>query len=276
MSQKSEDIFNECVEQILKGESIEDCFKAHPEQASELEPLLKTAFAFIRKSSAIQPAPEFKARVYSRLQAMFYDRQEKAQRRVRIPIWHRKWALAMTAILGFLLIGVGTVAASAYVLPDESLYAVKLAGEQVRLTLAFSDMDKAKLHIQFAERRAVEIAEMGSQGKGDEISVLIEQFANHLGQVYGVGNMDELVESGVKAPAATLAPAEETEAFEEGGDKGELEKMLSDSRERSLYVLENALEKAPQATKASLQQAIKIVTIDYEEAIYDLGNSSSW
>ena len=274
MSQKSEDIFNECVEQILKGESIEDCFKAHPEQASELEPLLKTAFAVIRKSSAIQPAPEFKARVYSRLQAMFYARQEKAQRRVRIPIWHRKWALAMTAILGFLLIGVGTVAASAYVLPDEPLYAVKLAGEQVRLTLAFSDTDKAKLHIQFAGRRAVEIAEMGSQGKGDEISVLIEQFANHLGQVYGVGDMDELVESGAKAPAATLAPAEETEAFEEGGDKGELEKMLSDSRERSLYVLENALEKAPQATKASLEQAIEIVTIDYDRAIYDLRNSS--
>jgi len=109
MSQKIEDILDECLERMLRGTSIEACLQVYPEQVSELEPLLKTAFAFIRESSAIQPAPECKARVYSSLQAMFYARQEKAQRRVRIPIWHRKWALAMTAILGFLLIGVGTV-----------------------------------------------------------------------------------------------------------------------------------------------------------------------
>jgi len=258
MGQKLADILNECLERMLKGESTEACLKAYPEEAPELEPLLKTSLVLIQTSSAIQPAPEFKAKVHSRLQAMFYARQEKVERGARIPIWRRKWALAMTAILGFLLIGVGTVAASAYALPDEPLYPVKLAEEQVRLTLAFSDMDKAKLHIQFAERRAVEIAGMACQGKGDKISVLTAQLANHLGQVYKAEKLYEITEKGTKAPAAASAPPEAVE---------DLKMMLSNSREKSLYVLENALGKTPQATKPGLQQAIEDIRKDYDETL---------
>lgn len=275
MNQKLENILNECLEQMLNGESIEGCLKAYPEQASELEPLLKTSLVFIQKSSAIQPAPEFKARVHSRLQAMFYAQQEKAEKRARIPIWYRRWTLAMTAILGFLLIGVGTVAASAYALPDEPLYPVKLAGEQVRLTLASSDMDKAKLHIQFAERRAMEIAGMACQGKGDRISVLTEQFANHLNQIYKAEKKEEITERGPKAPAAASALPEEAEAFDEGEGTEELKIMLSNSREKSLYILENALGKTPQATKPGLQQAIEDIREDYDETLSKVEIGSS-
>jgi len=270
MNQKSEDILNECLERMLKGESIEDCLRAYPERASELEPLLKTSLVLIRTSSAIQPNSEFKDRVHSRLQAMFYAKQEKAERRTRIPIWYRRWALAMTAILGFLLIGVGTVAVSAYSLPDEPLYPVKLAGEQVRLILAFSDMDKAKLHIQFAERRAVEITEMACQGKGDKISVLTVQLANHLGQVYKAEKLDEITERGPKAPAVASAPPEEAEAFDGGGSVEELKMMLSNSREKSLYILENALGKTPQAAKPGLQRAIEDIREDYDETLSEV------
>ncbi len=274
MNQKLEDIFNECLGQMLRGESIEGCLKAYPEQASELEPLLQTSLVFIQKSSAIQPAPEFKARVHSRLQAMFHAQQEKAERRARIPIWRRKWALATTAILGFLLIGVGTVAASAYALPDEPFYPVKLAGEQVRLTLAFSDIGKAKLHIQFAERRAVEIAGMACQGKDGKISILTEQIANHLGQVYKAGE-EEIVVKAPKAPAATSAPPEEAEAFARGRGMEEVKIMLSDSREHSLYVLEYALEEAPQAAKPGLQQAIKVIKENYDKTLSKVESDSN-
>jgi len=275
MNQRSEDILNECLERMLKDESIEGCLKVYPEQASELEHLLKISLVFIQKSSAIQPAPEFKARIRSRLQAMFYAQQEKVERRARISIWYRRWALAMTAILGFLLIAVGTVAASAYSLPDELLYPVKLAGEQVRLTLAFSDMDKAELHIQFAEHRAIEIAGMACQGKDGKISVLTEQFANHLNQIYKAEKKEGITERGPKAPAATSAPPEEAEAFDEGRGTEELKIMLSDSREKSLYILENALEKAPQAAKPGLQQAIKAIKEDYDETLSKVRSGSS-
>jgi len=275
MNQKSEDILDKCLERMFDGESIETCLNAYPEQASELVPLLKTSHAIIQKSSAIQPAPEFKARVYSRLMAMSYTREEKAERSKRTPAWHRKWLLAIATVLVVLLVGVGTVAASTSALPGKPLYPIKLAGEQVRLTLAFSDIDKAKLHIQFSERRAIEIAEMASQGKNDTIFALTEQFVSHLQQVYEIDNVDELMGDGVKTPAATSALPEETEAFNERGDKEELRIMLSNSREESLFALENALEKAPQSTKANLQQAIEIATREYDKALYNLEKHSN-
>ncbi len=275
MNQKLEDILDKCLGQMLDGESIEACLNAYPEQASELAPLLKTSRAFIRNSSAIQPAPEFKARVHSRLRAMSYAKQEKAERSKRTPAWHRKWLLAIASVLVVLLVSVGTVAASTSALPGKSLYPIKLAGEQVRLTLAFSDIDKAKLHIQFSERRVIEIAEMASQGKNDTIFALTGQFINHLQQVNEIDNVDELMGNGVKAPAATSTLPEETEAFDERGNKEELRIMLSNSREESLLALENALEKAPQSTKANLQQAIEIATREYDKALYNLEKHSN-
>ena len=273
MSQKLEDNFNECLEQMLKGEGIEDCLNAHPEQTSELEPLLKTVLVFTQKSSAIQPSPEFKAKIHSRLQAMFYARQEKVERRARIPVWYRKWALAMTAILGFLLIGVGTVFASAYALPDELLYPVKLGGEQVRLTLAFSDVSKAKLHIQFAERRVGEMVGMAGQGKSDKISMLTEQIANHLDKLYVMEETQIVREEGPKAMAP--APSSGAEAYSKGKDSERLEMVLRQSRAKSLETLRDALDKAPEELKPVLQQAIESMEEDYSKTIAIVESSSS-
>ena len=275
MNQKLENILDKCLDRVFDGESIEVCLNAYPEQASELEPLLKTSRAFIRNSAAIQPAPEFKARVHSRLRAMSYAKQEKAERSKRIPIWHRKWLLAVASVLVVLLVGMGTVAVSTSALPGKPLYPIKLAGEQVRLTLAFSDVGKAKLHIQFSERRVIEIAEMASQGKNDTIFALTGQFINHLQQIYEIDNVDELMGNGVKTPAATSALPEETEIFDEGGNKEELRVMLSNSREESLFALGNALAKAPESTKANLQQAIEIATREYDKALYNLEKHSN-
>jgi len=275
MTRKIEDILDNCLESIFKGESIDDCLKAYPEQAPELEPLLKTSLVFMQRSSAIQPDPEFKARLGSQLQAMLYAKQKKAERRARIPVWQRRWALAMTAILGFLLIGVGTLAASAYALPGGSLYPVKLAEEQVKVTLAFSDIDKAKLHIQFAERRAGEMVEMARQGKGDEIFMLTEQVANHLDKVYVMEKTPE-VEVEEKGPKMLApAPSEGAEAYSKGRDAEELETVLGRSWAKSLAALRNALDKAPEELKPVLQQAIEDMEEDYNKTISIIESGSS-
>jgi len=275
MTRKIEDILDNCLERIFKSESIEDCLKAYPERASELEPLLKVSLVFMQRSSAIQPDPEFKARVHSQLQAMLYARQKKVERRARIPVWQRRWALAMTAILGFLLIGVGTLAASAYALPDGSLYPAKLAGEQVRMTLAFSDIDKAKLHIQFAERRAGEMVEMARQGKSDEIFMLTEQVANHLDKVYVMEKTPEVEVEGKEPKMLTPSPSEGAEAYSKGRDAEELEIVLSQSRAKSLAALRNALDKAPEELKPVLQQAIENMEEDYNKTISIIESGSS-
>jgi hypothetical protein len=269
---KIEDILNNCLERMFDGESIEDCLRDYPWQASELEPLLKTSFALLQKSAAIQPDPEFKARVHSHLQGMLYAKRERAG----IPIWRRKWAVAMTTVLVILLAGMGTVAASANALPDESLYTVKLATEQTRVALAFSDMDKAELHIRFAERRATEIAEVARQGKSDEIPMLTGQMAGHLDKVVVAEKTRQAGERGPKllAPAPVLPSASSEESEDRGeveeGYVGELKVMLSDSRARSVNVLQTALAEIPKETKPALEQAIEDVANDYDETISDL------
>ena len=82
------DILDNCIELMLKGRSVEDCLKAYPEQARELESLLRISAATMQGASAIQPSSEFKGRVRSRLQSMLSDRAE--QKRAKVPVWHRR------------------------------------------------------------------------------------------------------------------------------------------------------------------------------------------
>jgi hypothetical protein len=170
----------------------------------------------------------------------------------------------------------GTVAASATALPDESLYTVKLATEQARVALAFSDMDKAGLHIRFAERRVMEIAQMARQGKSDEIPMLAEQMAGHLDKV---GVAEKTRQAGQREPKllapAPILPSTPSEQSEDRGEveegyAGELKIMLSDSRARSVNVLQTALAEIPKETKPALEQAIEDVANDYDETISDL------
>jgi hypothetical protein len=277
MSRKTKivDILDNCLERLFKGESIEDCLMDYPWQASELEPLLRTSIALLQKSAAIQPNPEFKAKVGAQLQGMLRAKRGKAEKRAMGPIWRRRWAVAMSTVLVVLLAGIGTVAASADALPDEPLYAVKLATEQARIALAFSDTDKAELHIQFAERRATEIAEMASQGESGEIPALIEQVANHLDKVYEVEETQEFEEGGPKMLAPAPAPVPDSAGKAEdyagrGESEEKLKMMLGESRARSLSVLQAALTKAPEGAKSSLEQAIRDVEQDYDEALSNL------
>ncbi len=275
MAKKIEDIFNECLERLLKGESVEDCLKAYPEQASELEPLLKTSFVLIQRSAAIQATPGFKARLGSQLQEMPYAKREKAEKRVRAPIWHRRWAMAMTAILGIVLIGIGTVAASVNALPDDSLYPVKLATEQARLTLAFSDIGEAELHINFAERRADEMVEMARQGNYDKILVLTEQVAKHLDNVCMAEETKEFRKTPPKASVPALSPSSGAEAYDAGKETMKLETVLSQSRAGSLDALRDALDKAPEKLKPVLERAIENIAKDYDETISIVESGSS-
>ena len=283
MTQKIEDILDDCLERMFKGESLEDCLKAYPEQAPELEPLLKTSFVIRQKSAAIQPDHEFKTRVRSQLQGMLYARREKVERRAAIPIWRRGWAVAVASVLVIFLAGVGTVAASANALPDQPLYPVKLASEEIRLALTFSNLGKAKLHIQFAEQRAAEMAEVARAGKGDKTFLLAEKVASHVDQLEKILEAEKTWQTeGPKAlaPPPELAPSplpapstpEGTEDYgrTREGDKGELVTMLSRSRARNLDKLQAALDKAPEELKPFLEQAIKNVAQDYDETLFNL------
>jgi len=61
-------ILNECIDRIIKGEMVEQCLRSYPDQAKELEPLLRTAL-LIKIAFNIHPRAKFKAGARYELQA---------------------------------------------------------------------------------------------------------------------------------------------------------------------------------------------------------------
>ena len=53
-----DNILNECVERLLRGETVEQCLESYPEHAVELEPLLRTVLV-VNRAADIRPDPGF-------------------------------------------------------------------------------------------------------------------------------------------------------------------------------------------------------------------------
>jgi outer membrane biosynthesis protein TonB len=185
MAKRLEEIFEECLERIEKGESIESCLASYPEESAELEFMLRTFINVQWRSSLVEPSPQFKAWGKAQLYNAF--NAERARQAAAEPKRHgilslrRIWVPALAGLMIFILLGgVGTAAASGTALPDQPLYGVKLATEQVRLAFSFSDVDKAEVNTQIAETRAQEIAAMAELGKTEYVVATTERMLDSL------------------------------------------------------------------------------------------------
>lgn len=164
MKKSFDDILDICLDRIMvKGDTIEQCLESYPEQATELEPLLRSALSTVKASSHIEPNPEFQRLAKHRLISALEDKGKKrAERRMPLWAWQRRWAVALAAILVLILIGVGTVSASASSLPGDTLYPVKTATEKVQGFFTLGSEAKANFYMKLAQRRL------------DELNLLVE------------------------------------------------------------------------------------------------------
>jgi hypothetical protein len=172
-----ENILDECLERMIKGETVEDCLAWHPEHADELEPLLRTALE-TREAIAIRPRPEFRQRAGNEFQAAVRDMQPKGSR--RFFRWQVRWMAPVAIIIGLLMVGSGTVLAASSSLPDEPLYRVKLAAESVQLAFTPSSLGKAELYARFADRRVAEIVKMAEKGEVEQVEKTTERMNNQM------------------------------------------------------------------------------------------------
>jgi hypothetical protein len=78
MAEEFEHILDECIDRLLRGESLEQCLQRYPEQAAQLEPLLRVALA-TQKASSVEPRAEFKAQARQQLISVLYRQKPKAQ-----------------------------------------------------------------------------------------------------------------------------------------------------------------------------------------------------
>ena len=210
MSRNIEEAFNECFERLLSGESLDSCLRSYPQYAAELDSMLRTAFDVKRKAFPVQPRPEFK--YWSRVRMQGIQQAVSPQPASRAVISYnmrRNLAISLAAILVFVLASSGAAAASSDAMPDQPLYPVKLAVEQVALTLTPSDFAKAELYANMAEKRAGEIAVMASQGKTDKVLSTTAKMYDQLDQAEQL--LANIEASGNEPTgAAVSAPAQQT------------------------------------------------------------------
>ena len=188
-----DNILNECLDRILKGESVENCLKSYPQQAAELEPLLRTALA-TKIASNIQPRAEFKARARYEFKAALHDLQTNKINRWSFfaPVFNLRtgWIIAVIVVLVLILGGGGTIAAANSSMPDNALYPVKLVTEQAQLAITPSNIGKTELNAKFADRRADEIAYMANKGNAREVQNAAQRLNTNLENMTNLAKND--------------------------------------------------------------------------------------
>jgi uncharacterized protein YggL (DUF469 family) len=172
-----ENILDECLDRVIKGEAIDLCLARHPEHAAELEPLLRTALE-TKMAAAIKPRPEFRQRAGNEFQAAIRDMPSKGH---RSPFkWQLRWVVPVAIMVVLLMAGTGTVFAATNSLPDSPLYQVKLATEAVQLVFTPSAEGKAELYARFVDYRVEEIVKMAEKGDVDQIEKVTERMNSQL------------------------------------------------------------------------------------------------
>ncbi|MFC2058882.1 DUF5667 domain-containing protein [Chloroflexota bacterium] len=226
---------------ITRGEDIEQCLRDYPDVAEELEPLLQTALATRAKVNMIQPRADFKALAKQRMLTQVRANVQKQNKPARFSLigWQQRWAVVVASVFFMILVGGGgIVAAAGNSMPDDFLYPVKIATEHVRLAFTSSDLGKAKLETEFADRRINEIAEMANEGKVAAVEATAERLVNHLTET------------------EKLTEAQKAKDVVKEEDVAELRGKLAQYAEEYPTVLEEALEKVPLESKATISQVL--------------------
>ncbi len=255
MSKKFDDILNECLNRMAAGEDLEQCLQDYPDLSEELRPLLETALTVKSSANLAQPKQEFRELTRQQFLAEVRAKAE-AQRQPKwysVLEWQHRWAMATVAVLLVIFVGGGTtVAASSNAMPDDLLYPVKLAVEDVRMTFTGSDVKKAELQAEFADRRANEIAKMAEEGKWSKVEATAERLSSHLEKIVDV--------AAEKRVAGEL-------------DREDIAKLMTTMVHYASdhpLIFRKAVEQMPAEEKAVIVKVFQAAKMQYAEAIEDL------
>ena len=261
-------ILNDCLERLLlKGDTLEQCLADYPEQASALEPLLATAIT-LKQASVIQPRPEFKAEASHQFRAAL---QGMTPKRGFFPLAWPRWATAAAVVLVLFLVGGSTVVVANGSMPDEPLYPIKLATEQARLTFTLSDIKKAELHADLADRWVAEIVSMVNEGKPEYLERVTDRFDDNLVMIAVLARAQAGEEKAALAPAPLPSPL--TEASRDTAVSSpdyrldRLRMAVARYADSHPEALRERLQTAPDWAKPALRRAITIAEVRYQQAL---------
>jgi hypothetical protein len=195
-----DNILDECLERVFRGEHIETILADYPDHVDELRPLLMTVVD-TKSAMNIRPRAEFRDRASYQFQNAIRELGPVKRRGWFAPVLRPAWVTAIIAVV--LLAGAsGTVAASGNSLPGEMLYPVKTATEQVRLTFAGSDETKAELYVKFTNERVDEVIRLAERGDAKNINNATDRLEEYLVAMVNLDIAGDEVETAMLQKAA--------------------------------------------------------------------------
>lgn len=175
------------LEKVLTGELTR---QEAIEQAPEMEDRLLLLTELTDELQALpqhKPDADFRHRTRMRLLQHIQETQQRRRwwQRLIDPIQGLPgWASTISALViasGGLVFGVSYASATA--LPDDRLYPVKRAMEQVQVAMASSDEARANTYLNLADRRAAEIAATADDLNEAQLQSLTQDYGNALSKV---------------------------------------------------------------------------------------------
>ena len=238
-------ILEESLEAIEKGVLTRtQCLERYPEHRNELAALLDAAL-ILRSAKIPAPNPVYfkagKARLIAQIkqeqQVTIFDRWNNFIRAISPTSLKRQAvSLVLLVTLLFVILGGGTVYASAHALPGDVLYPVKTAVENLQLVLAGEERD-SELNIQFTAVRVEEIETLLEAGREQDIDAAVQRFEENL--------------LGASQPLENPKPGDEGWAEQKATHLGE-------QMDRHIGVLNRVFDKAPDSAKPTLARVIAV------------------
>ncbi len=175
MTKQVHDAFQDILEAIAAGRSIESALESYPQFADELRPLLESAPIAAPEVLAVEI--DATARERSRTHMLKYAAQRRAESPSRMPQWRFSFAsLLIAAIL--LLSSTGIWVASAQSLPGDPFYAIKRTAEDINRSLVSDKNTLYDLDFEYRQRRVNEVLRLLATDRVETVTfsgVLLEQ-----------------------------------------------------------------------------------------------------
>lgn len=225
MKRDFEQILDECLSQLNTGLDLEAVLARYPEHAAALRPLLETAMLVreapkpplspavkaagrrrllsavsMKRREVVVPQPSLLERAFSWLPQLSLQPRNLQLARVMVTL----------SLIVILIASVGVVKVAANSLPDSPLYPVKLTAERVRLILAPAPASKAKLYMNYAEKRLYEARTLWEAGKGLHEGTLEAMQKESQRALTAIGKAPEEHRSNLLADFASLADRQQT------------------------------------------------------------------
>jgi hypothetical protein len=184
-------ILADCLDTIEQsGSTLDECLMRHPDHCVALADLLPIALA-LRSAPAVAPSPEFRAKARRRLVARLPAPSVPATpRRSPMPALVLRRPVLITALVVAIIVilSSGIVAASAASLPNDLLYPVKIAAEELRLSLSPDSLNRSNLHLAFAAERLDEIDRLIGLDRGSDAPSALDNFTAHIRAAASIAN----------------------------------------------------------------------------------------